>query len=75
MKLTVGDYEVDVKARKTKFRSKMNEPDTMSFLNTLSLAFQIAEDKTEGRCIGKGMGVEIFNALDKAGYYDEDEIL
>ena len=70
MKLTIGEFEVDVNARRAQYRSKMNDRDTMSFLNTISLALQIAEHSTDGRCIGKGMGEQIFNALDDAGYYE-----
>lgn len=41
MKLTIGEYEVEIKAKNT-WHERFNQEDTFNFLNELSIAFSEA---------------------------------
>lgn len=41
MKLTIGEYEVEIKAKNTS-RDRFNQEDTFNFLNELAIAFSEA---------------------------------
>lgn len=75
MKLTIGDYEVEVKARHM-CHDRTNAADAKAFLNHISSSFfqaslkskelgweWRAEDETK-------MAADIYDALDAKGYYD-----
>lgn len=44
MKLTVGEFEIDIKAKDARFRDRNNLMDTINFLNMASIAFCKAAD-------------------------------
>ena len=47
MKLTIGDYEVDINARYTPLRNKMSQHDTKAFLLMMAMwAWDAAENNT-----------------------------
>lgn len=76
MKLTIGNYEVEIKA-KGMFAEKMNKEDTMYFLNKISsVCYQAslqsraqgwefrADDEQE-------MSTQIYEFLDNKGFYND----
>lgn len=77
MKVMIGDYEVEIKARKTHFRDKFNKEDTNSFLNTMAIAFYEASNfdrmqglQTLGECNAE-MGRNVHDALEAIGYFKD----
>lgn len=77
MKVTIGEYEVEVKAKKTFFRDKFNKADTESFLLDCALAFMEASDfcKMQGRQTMAKDNLDkwrnIHDALEEAGYFKD----
>lgn len=75
MKLTVANYEIEIKAKKT-WESRNNEQALMFFLNQVSLAFLEASERMEE----KGMGAlsedykekwrDIYKAIEAKGFFD-----
>ena len=88
MKILIGDYEVDIKVRKT-YHSRSNKEDLFYFLNTISCAFQNSSDLYSGNngviCICdpdylkvvakeyEDLGNEIFKFLEVSGFYKDLE--
>lgn len=76
MRLTIGDYEVEVKARSL-YNEKMNAKDTQYFLNRLSSSLYQASLKNtdlgwEFRAEDDlKMSNQIYEALDAKGFYDD----
>ena len=77
MKLTIGEFELDVKAKGLSDKAKYNTEDAVFFLNTLLFAFDAAS-KFEGGQGYKGLekqfdsySWEIYNQLKAAGHYDK----
>ena len=74
MKLTIGDYEVEIKA-KSAYATKANKNDTMNLLNELAIALSEAylRDKELGLFgmanANKELHDDIYNFLDKNGAY------
>lgn len=75
MKLAIGEYEVEIKARNAKWREKANKEDTMSLLGDMAIAFMEASlyDQMQGlqtlsKC-NKEKWEAIHNALEEAGYF------
>lgn len=75
MKLVIGDYEIDIKARNVNGLPGYTKEDAMSFLNSVSIwAHEAAEmNKLRGCYATAGTGDrasdDIYNALDARGYY------
>lgn len=76
MKLVIGDFEVEVKAKR-KGTDRNNVLDTMFFLNNASMAYTAAylQFKSEGHPYMaeefRKMGDDIYSMLDKAGAYKD----
>lgn len=77
MKLNIGNYTVEVKAKNTTFSERNNLMDTIAFLNTASIAFSRAAEvyKSKGHnAIAADfdkMGDDIYAALKAAGAYKD----
>ena len=79
MRITMMGYEVEIKAKDQYIEKRFNEADTKALLNIIaSHLFEIgrnyseSEDKVYRDCapIRYEQGREIFDQLDKLGYYD-----
>ena len=76
MTLTIGNYEIEIKAKDT-FADKFNKEDTMGFLLEMSIALNYASELSAMRgtyAISKSQKKfhdDIFNYLDSKGYYDK----
>lgn len=76
MKLTIGDYEIDIKARNTYGLPGYSKGDAMAFLNTLSIwAHESSEYRRMLRLDATAAAAskasdDIYNALDARGYYE-----
>ena len=76
MKLTIGTYEVEVKAHNY-WKTRNNEQDTKDFLNHISLLMMKAAEMyaKEGYNGSYDMtdreSTEIYDFLNNLGYYDE----
>lgn len=77
MKLMIGEYEVEIKAKNTWTNSsRMNKRDTISLLNIMSLAFSDSSEYHEvqfGRRFESmdKKGDDIYNTLNEMGVYDK----
>lgn len=77
MKMVIGNFTVDVKARNTKYSERNNVVDAISFLNMASIAFDKAADsyKADGREFiaedFEKMSNDIYAALKAAGAYKD----
>ena len=77
MKLNIGEFTVEVKAKNTAFSERNNLMDTISFLNKASIAFAKAAEnyKVKGyNAISEDfekMGDDIYAALKAAGAYKD----
>lgn len=77
MKLNINGYEVEIKARLAHVRSRMNNEDTYALLNDISLYVSRGGDDMKRRNANGlakeayEIGKDIFDALKKAGYYDD----
>lgn len=75
MKLIIGEYEVEIKAKDTRFNSRCNLEDTMNLLNTLSIFASEARDhynmnNYDGLAKKAGKySVDIYTALNEKGCY------
>ena len=75
MTLTIGNYEVEIKAKDV-FADKYNKEDTMGFLLDMSIALAEASELSALRgtyAISERQNIlhdDIFNYLDSKGYYD-----
>lgn len=79
MKLKIGDYEIEVTARRS-FSSPdvdYNRTDTGYFLNNIATAYRVASDRfteTDQPELASDFYekfMDIYRALDKAGFYDD----
>lgn len=76
MKLTIGEYEVEIKVKHSKYGQKANKTDTMNFLNTLSIFCKDAA--RYNRMLGaysindeaEQYGKDIYEYLEAKGVYD-----
>ena len=77
MKLMIGDFEVDIKAKVPQRNARNNLLDTMYFLNNLSIAFgeASAKYKIDGYpALAKEFNEashQIYDTLEKIGAYKE----
>lgn len=77
MKLTVGEFEIDIKVKDARFRDRNNLIDTLTFLNLASMAYCKAADAyaEEGyRAISahfEQIGDDLYAALSAAGAYKD----
>ena len=77
MKLIIGEYEVEIKAKDTRFNSRCNLEDTMSLLNTLSIFASEARDHytaTNYDSLAKmadKYGRDIYTAIKEKGCYKD----
>lgn len=77
MKLNIGEFTVDVKAKHTTFSERNNLMDTINFLNKASIAFAkaAAEYNSKGYIALSEdfdkMGNDIYAALKAAGAYKD----
>ena len=77
MKLTMGDYEVEIKAKNTKWNEKYNKDDTNRILLDMAIAFFEASEfcQMQGRQATAKDNAEkwrnIHDALDKVGYFKD----
>lgn len=77
MKLIIGDYEVDVKAKRRILSDKYSMMDTIDFLNKISIYCSLAGDKRKEQGYSAlasecdTMGDDIYQTLKKAGAYKE----
>ena len=75
MKLMIGEYEVEIKAKDTRFNSRCNLDDTMNLLNTLSIYASEARNyyrTTNADALAKmadTYGRDIYTALNEKGCY------
>ena len=76
MKIMIGEYEVEIKARDARFRQRANKEDTINLLNEMSIAFGEAAklfSSTHAEPLAKiasKKSDDIYNALDAIGVYD-----
>lgn len=75
MKLTIGDYEVEIKAKK-KGQNHFSQKETLNYLSNLEGIYYCEADSTlkEYPDLSKwyaSIGINIHDELDKYGYYDE----
>lgn len=77
MKLIIGEYEVEIKAKDTRFKSRFNLDDTMSLLNMLSIYASEARDHYnmngyDGLAnTANKYGRDIYTALKEKGAYKD----
>ena len=77
MKLIIGNFTVDVKAKNTIYSERNNAVDVISFLNMASIAFDRAADayKAKGHVYVAAdfekMSNDIYAALKAAGAYKD----
>ena len=77
MKMVIGNFTVDVKAKNTKYSERNNVVDAIGFLNMASIAFNKAADayKTDGKEFiaedFEKMSNDIYAALKAAGAYKD----
>ena len=77
MKLIIGEYEVEIKAKDTRFRSRYNLDDTMALLNALSIYASEARDhyrmnNYDGLAnTADKYGKDIYTALKEKGAYKD----
>lgn len=77
MKMVIGNFTVDVKARNTKYSERNNVVDAIGFLNMASIAFNKAADayKADGKEFiaedFEKMSNDIYAALKAAGAYKD----
>ena len=75
MKLIIGDYEVEIKAKKIGLDEKMNKQATIDFLNEASIYFSEASRMyTIEGCTGlapaaQRKSTDIYNKLSEMGVY------
>lgn len=75
MKLRIGDFEIEIKARNTKLKHEtMNKKDTMEFLNEMSLAYSAVSDCYENNFGERwesfdNKAEEVYRFLNIRGYY------
>ena len=75
MKLTVANYEIDIKVKKT-WENRNNEEALMYFLNQVSIAFKEAsEHMTENGYNAlaedyEEKSMDIYNVIKARGFYD-----
>ena len=77
MKLIIGEFEVEVKAKIRGVSKRNNVLDTLNLLNQMSIAFDEAAinynrdgyHALSDEC--KRKGADIYNALEKAGAYKD----
>lgn len=78
MKIIVGEFEVEVKAKGIVSREKYNEKDTEFFLNELSVVYQDAATFEEGQGYQaharnyNTKSMDIYKQLLKMGAYKEN---
>ena len=77
MKLNIGEYTVEIKAKHTALSKRNNLMDTLNFLNRASMAFDRASEmyKAQGYNVISAnfekMGNDIYAALTAAGAYKD----
>lgn len=77
MKLNIGEFTVDVKAKNTKLSERNNLMDNISFLNKVSIACARAAECYESKGYPslaadfEKMGDDIYAALKAAGAYKD----
>ena len=77
MKLIIGNFTVEVKAKNTRYSERNNVVDAISFLNMASIAFDRAADayKAKGNVYVAAdfekMSNDIYAALKAAGAYKD----
>ena len=77
MKLIIGDFTVEVKAKNTRYSERNNVVDVISFLNMASIAFDRASDayKAKGHVYTAAdfekMSNDIYAVLKAAGAYKD----
>ena len=76
MKIKIGDYEVEIKAKGVYNKEKFNKQDTMSFLNELSIVYTDSSKFNMGqgyqalaKCYNES-GKEIYETLVTLGLYE-----
>lgn len=70
MKLSIGIYDVEIKAHvRNGFSRRYNKEETMDLLNTLSLYL----DEVETFTAANFMSADIYSALEDNGYYEKEE--
>ena len=76
MKIAIGNYEIDIKAKRP-YSPKANKGDTFAFLCSLSsYAYEAAERREQLGCPALAkeahqIGEEIYNFLDGKHYFDD----
>ena len=77
MKLMIGEYEVDIKAKNTNWNAKYNKDDTNRILLDMALAFFEASEfcQMQGRHTTSIDNMDkwrnIHDALEEAGYFKD----
>lgn len=77
MKLTIGEFTVEVKAKNTALSERNNLMDTITFLNRASIACDRAAEVYDSKGypalaeIYRKMGSDIYAALTAAGAYKD----
>ncbi len=77
MKLNIGEYTVEIKAKQTALSERNNLMDTITFLNRTSMAFDRAAEAYRAKGYNaisadfEKMGNDIYAALTAAGAYKD----
>lgn len=77
MKITMGEYEIDIKAKQVRYHDRMNKADTLDFLNTVAVILGAAVEHYDKKGLFAlkkyyyNMHSELHDQLDAAGLYDD----